>query len=343
MGTDSQAVAGGEGGSATPALDRGGGAACGVGGVGASMDLSAPDLGQLLSVFNQATARLSATHEALQAEVTRLRGELAEARGQVERSRHLALLGEMAAGIAHEVRNPLGSILLYARMLQQDLAGQPSALATAGKIAGAVRRLEGVVGDVLTFAREARPRLMELDARELLEHAVELARGDGAEWRGAEVVIDPGLARGGVRVVGDAQHVHGALVNLLRNAVEIMHERPRREAGWVARVELSAGRAEVLDAAGKVACMSVLSVKDTGPGVSAEEAGRLFTPFYTTKATGTGLGLAIVHRLVDAHGGRVSLRSWRREDGSVGGAVGEIMLPLEVEFAVAGLTGAVGV
>src|SRR5689334_13832303 len=106
--------------------------------------MSRAELAELLAAFNEVTDRLTRTHESLQAEVTKLRGELQEANQQVERSKHLALLGEMAAGIAHEVRNPLGSILLYARMLQQDLAAQPEPRGLVDKIAAGVQRLEAV-------------------------------------------------------------------------------------------------------------------------------------------------------------------------------------------------------
>ncbi len=88
----------------------------------ASGALSAQDLGELIAAFNDVTARLQNSHEKLHGEVARLTRELADANAQIERSQRLAALGEMAAGIAHEVRNPLGSIRLYARMLEQDLA-----------------------------------------------------------------------------------------------------------------------------------------------------------------------------------------------------------------------------
>src|SRR5262249_30890105 len=99
---------------------------------GAGLDPA--DLAGLLAAFNDVTAKLQASHEQLRAEVSRLTRELGEANAQLERSRRLAALGEMAAGIAHEVRNPLGSIRLYARMLEEDLAHSPSEQTIAGKI-----------------------------------------------------------------------------------------------------------------------------------------------------------------------------------------------------------------
>jgi signal transduction histidine kinase len=116
------------------------------------------ELAELLGAFNDVTGRLQRTHERLQREVAGLKRELREANEQLSRSRRLAALGEMAAGIAHEVRNPLSSIRLYARMLEQDLADRPDQRSIAGRIGAAVHGLDAVVGDVLNFARELRVR-----------------------------------------------------------------------------------------------------------------------------------------------------------------------------------------
>src|SRR5262245_49927759 len=113
--------------------------------------LSPGDLAELLGAFNDVTTRLQSTHDTLRAQVARLEGELRQANEQIERSRRLAALGEMAAGIAHEVRNPLGSIRLHARMLEHDLTERPEQRGLAEKIISEVRGLDAVVGDVLSF------------------------------------------------------------------------------------------------------------------------------------------------------------------------------------------------
>lgn len=289
----------------------------------ATAGLSAGDLAQLMSTFNEVTGRLVATHEALTAQVATLQSELSEANRQVERSRRLAALGEMAAGIAHEVRNPLGSIMLYARMLEQDLAGMPEAKSLAGKIAGAVSRLNAVVTDVLAFSREQRLRLEDVAADELMRSALESAQGEEAIWRGIEV-RGPDATHPATLVRCDPGLLHQALVNVIRNGAEAIG--CDRRAGRAGVLLLEAGIRPCRMADGGVRDMVVMAVRDSGPGFPPETAERLCNPFFTTRAAGTGLGLSIVQRIVDAHGGRLSLRNEVGDEGVVRGAVVELML-----------------
>lgn len=276
--------------------------------------LTPADLAGLMASFNEVTARLQASHEALQGEVARLRRELGEANAQVERSRRLAALGEMAAGIAHEVRNPLGSIRLYAQMLVEDLPPGSESAGIAVKIGKATRAVEGIVGDILTFSREFRVRREIVEAGALLAEAESACRADAALFAGVEVRHE----YDGVAVGVDAGLVRQALVNVIRNALEAMAERGAGER----RLTLSCGRGRL----GSEEAV-VLRVRDTGPGVTPEVVARMFNPFFTTRAAGTGLGLAIVHRIVDAHGGQVRVRN-NAESGGGPGACVEVVLPL---------------
>lgn len=295
--------------------------------------LSPADLAELLGAFNDVTARLEATHESLRSEVARLQGELATANRQLERAQRLAALGEMAAGIAHEVRNPLGSIRLHARMLEQDLADRPGERGVTRKILAAVNGLEAVVSDVLAFSKEFRVRADLCDAGELLERALDEAQameaarrasGSGASLP-ALVVRRDDLGGCSVGVECDAGLVHRALVNIVRNAIEAMtpeaHE--RTYVPGVRELTLAAREEEMTGADGAGVRMCVFSVGDTGPGMTREVMERMFNPFFTTRAAGTGLGLAIVHRIADAHRGLVRVRN--REEGT--GAVVEVLLP----------------
>ncbi len=269
------------------------------------------ELAELLGAFNDVTGRLQRTHERLQREVAGLKRELSEANEQLSRSRRLAALGEMAAGIAHEVRNPLSSIRLYARMLEQDLIDRPEQRSIAGRIGAAVHGLDAVVGDVLNFARELRVCPEAVSAPDLIGRALDACAGDAGgagilrrEVEGVRVHCDPALA-------------HTAVVNVIRNAYQAMAERPRA-TGERHQLILDAREEAGEDGVRGVAIV----VADTGPGVTDDLIDRMFNPFFTTRAAGTGLGLAIVHRIVDAHGGRIAVRN-----GRGGGAVFELFFP----------------
>jgi len=261
--------------------------------------LAPADLAELLAAFNEVTAKLQSSHDRLRDEVSRLNRELSEANGALERSRRLAALGEMAAGIAHEIRNPLGAIGLYAGSLVEDLADRPAQRSVAERIARAVRGLDAVVHDVLAFAGEVRPRLGEGDASDLLTRAAESCVHPG--W-GVQIRRDD-LGRAPAPVRCDGELMHRALVDVIRNACEAMAEsgsRPR-----VLTLDVRPARLRPDARTDAVA----LTVRDTGPGVGPDVVERMFNPFFTTRASGTGLGLAIVHRIVDAHGGRVLVRN----------------------------------
>ncbi|MFI4883410.1 MAG: ATP-binding protein [Phycisphaerales bacterium JB064] len=279
--------------------------------------VSAEDLAELMRAFNAAAGELGQTHEALRAEVARLKGELHEANRRLERSRRLAALGEMAAGIAHEVRNPLAAIALHAEMLRDDLGeGEPGQ--TAGKILRAARELDGVVGDVLRFARELAPTVQWVEAAEPARRAVATCQmmaegvGVGLEFAGdgslEEVEVDAGL-------------VAQALANLVRNAVEAIAEEGSGGPG-VVRMRVDVGEAD-----GER--VVVYEVIDNGPGLPEGAVERMFNPFYTTRQTGCGLGLAMVQRIVDAHGGSVDAAS-----GEGGGARFALTLPVRAVRAM---------
>ncbi|MCZ7632602.1 MAG: ATP-binding protein [Phycisphaerales bacterium] len=265
----------------------------------AAGSLAPADLAELLAAFNEVTAKLQSSHDRLRDEVARLNRELSEANGALERSRRLAALGEMAAGIAHEIRNPLGAIGLYARSLEEDLADRPEQRCVAGRISRAVRGLNAVVHDVLAFAGEVRPRFTDADATDLLARALEecIPHATGVSIRRDDLASAPPAVR------CDPELMHRALVNVIRNACEAMADSaadPRVLALGVRPARLRPeGRADAV----------ALVVRDTGPGVGPGVVERMFNPFFTTRPTGTGLGLAIVHRIIDAHGGRVSVRN----------------------------------
>jgi len=273
--------------------------ALGLSSESAEKPVSPTELAELISAFNDVTSNLSVTHESLRGEVARLEGELREARTQLARAHQLAALGEMAAGIAHEVRNPLGSIRLYASVLSDDLADRPEQQDTARKIASAVSGLDAVVGDVLVFSKQITPRPTNIEPDALIDRAISCC-ADVIERTGVRVVRR--IPRE-MTLLCDSVLISQALVNVIRNACEAM------ESAGVESPELriDVARRRTLDAEGVQREMSSISVIDRGPGVSPEVLARAFNPFFTTRHTGTGLGLAIVHRIVDAHLGRVKM------------------------------------
>ena len=202
----------------------------------------------------------------------------------------MASLGQMAAGLAHEIRNPLGAIALYASILEQDLAQRPEQVETVRKIAMAVGGLNRLVTNILEFARAREPNRQMVPLRRVISWAVQTI-APLLEQKRIELHTPPEDAQ----IFADPDDLSRALGNLLRNAAEAV------EKGGQVAVRVRCGR----DGA------AVFWVEDDGPGVPREMADRVFEPFATTKHSGTGLGLAIVHQIVEAHGGRIRLATSR--------------------------------
>lgn len=208
------------------------------------------------------------------------------------RRRRLEALGRMAAELAHEVRNPLGGIRLFAGLLRDDLELDERSREMVDLILSAVAGLESTVSNLLSFAAPSvlRPRPVDLagiarEACALLAPAC-AARG---------VRLDAPDAGATVRVHGDPEGLRQIVLNLLGNATNAT------ESGGGVRVSV--------DAAGAAGTTAVLEVADDGHGIAAEDLTRVFDPFFSRTEGGSGLGLSIVQRIVEAHGGRIALES----------------------------------
>ena len=228
-------------------------------------------------------------------------------RRQKRESDRLAALGELSAGIAHEIRNPLGSIRGCAEMLAGDAEAQGRDPRLLNLILKESRRVNRIISDFLTFARQPATRPTLVVARDLLE---EVALMSGICENGFT-----GKARVGVRAVPDDMllyvdegQIKQVMLNLCQNACDA--------AGDSGDIRLEA----VLDVPEKLA---YLRVRDNGPGVPLQDLEKIFEPFHTTKKTGTGLGLAIARRIAVAHRGDLSVRNAKS-----GGAVFTLSLPL---------------
>ena len=261
------------------------------------------DLKALLEAYLASTESLRAAQEALRRQVSDLSSELEQKNALLARRNRLAELGEMAAGVAHEIRNPLGGIRLYAGLLERDLARDPERLGLLRRLLDGVGQLDRIVGEMLDFTRRIVLQPRDLEAERVLEEALRSALpADGAAAGPVRILRRYAT---GLRLRADPHHLHRAVLNLVLNALEAMPE------GGVLTLAAEAFPGGV-----------ELRVEDSGPGIPAETLGRVFDPFFTTKAQGTGLGLAIVQQVAEAHGG--SVEALNRPEG---GACFRIRLP----------------
>ncbi len=210
-------------------------------------------------------------------------------------------LRQMLAGVAHEIRNPLGGIELYAGLIVADLADGDPRKAHIQKVIGEVRTLNRVITEFMDFARPSLAELVDVDVAHQLEEAIFLL---APEMEQAGVSCSRNISNG-LFVKGDADQVKRALVNLMKNAIQAMPD------GGELTVSASRQGERVL-----------LEIGDTGVGMDEDVRFRLFEPFFTTREKGSGLGLAIVHKTIETHGGEVQV-----ESASGKGTVFRVMLP----------------
>jgi signal transduction histidine kinase len=272
------------------------------------LDASA-DLETVLSAWHAATVRLERTHEALRAEVQRLTDELEAKNRELARKNRLADLGQMAAHVAHEVRNNLVPVTLYLSLLRRRLASDPEGLGVLDKIAAGFTALDAAVNDLLHFTSDRDPHLRRFPLRKLVDDLF--------------ASLAPQLAAQSIRAVAevpqdqillaDRDMLRRALLNLVLNAIDAMPD----------------GGTLSISASGDLEGIQ-LQVADTGPGLPEDTRRRAFEPFYSTKPGGTGLGLAIVYRIAEVHGGEVSA-----ENGPGAGAVFTLRIPTHIQEAAA--------
>lgn len=209
----------------------------------------------------------------------------------------LAAVGEMAAVIAHEVKNPLAGIEVMAGVLRRKIPAAPDAQAVLSDIIKEAKMANAIVQEVLDFVRPIRLQVERTDIADAVQGAIHLA---DTKARRGDIDVQVNLADGLPLIQGDQHQLMQVFTNLLMNAYEAMDGR--------GRVTISGQRLRVDDGAeGRDAVL--VEVTDDGPGMRPDVSEKVFDPFFSTKAQGSGLGLAIVRKIVDAHDGKIDLRT----------------------------------
>ncbi|MDH4100506.1 MAG: ATP-binding protein, partial [Nitrospirota bacterium] len=245
---------------------------------------------QFLSMFaNQ--AGLAIENAKMYHNLEQANKNLREAQNKLIQAEKMAALGQMAAGIAHEIRNPLVSIGGFARRLAGRVGEETQEKRYAEIIIKEVRRIEKIVQDILTFSKDSAPAMEECSVNDIVEDAIGLYTEDLAE-SGCRVVKE--LASDLPPILVDPQQLMQVLTNIISNAEQAM----------TGGGELAI-RTFIADESGSVG----VSIDDTGGGIPEDIMSNIFTPFFTTKVAGTGLGLSICHRIIEKHEGKIEVRS----------------------------------
>ncbi len=273
---------------------------------------SRDELGELSESVNlmteslgRADRELKGWADSLESKVEERSLEIMHMEKQLRRSDKLASLGTLAAGVAHEINNPLTGILLYASILNSDKRLDPALLPDVERVISETERCAGIVKNLLEFSRESLPLKEVITLDTLLDEVVALFHNQ-PDFENIDIIKKYGSELSRISV--DPNQIRQVLMNLVINAGHAMPE-----GGFL---EISTYRS----ADGKYVCAGL---KDSGEGIPEENLSRIFDPFYTTKSEGTGLGLAISYGIIENHGGKIEVKS------NVGkGTIFTVMLPV---------------
>jgi two-component system sensor histidine kinase HydH len=217
--------------------------------------------------------------------------EVRSLRREIERSRRLASVGRLAAGVAHEIRNPLSSIKGFATYFKERYQDIPQDQQTATIMIQEVDRLNRVVSQLLEFARPVNIKPQPTHLNALIDDSIKLIENQAAE---KGIAIKTRNSIRAAQIMVDPDRLNQVLLNVYLNAIESM------ASGGELKIELSSNsEADGID----------INISDTGCGISPEDLSKIFDPYYTTKSSGTGLGLAIAHNIIEAIGGQILVES----------------------------------
>ena len=269
--------------------------------------------------FATENKRNTRRYQMLAEELAKTNRELERAQAEARRSERLAALGQLSAGLAHEIRNPLGIIKGSAEMLNQRVrTSEPLVAELAGYISSEVNRLSALVSRFLDFARPLRIETRACSVAEIVDRAL---RAVAANWSGPEINIERRYDRELPPAAVDENLCEQVFVNLIQNAYDAM--------------SATGGRLGVSIANGVRGDRRGIEVRvsDSGPGVPVELREQIFNPFFTTKKSGVGLGLSIVSKIVDEHRGSIEIVNQQTRSGE-SGACFVIFLPLAEQAVI---------
>ena len=273
----------------------------------------------LVNRFVVESRRLTLQYQATAETLAETNKRLEQAQAEARRSERLAALGQLSAGLAHEIRNPLGVIKGSAEMLTQKLAdSNPLATELAGYISTETNRLSALVTRFLDFARPLHADLTPTDISAVLDRAL----NDVAQlWKGAPVHVEKAYEANVPLVPLDEGLCEQAFLNIVQNAYDAMGA----EGGGVLRVRLRSARRNARER-NDVDGVEI-RIADSGPGIPPDLREQIFNPFVTTKKSGVGLGLSIVSKIVDGHHGSIRIEDARPDSPEKRGACFVMFFP----------------
>jgi two-component system NtrC family sensor kinase len=237
------------------------------------------DIGQLGSQFNEMVQQLSQNHEEIE--------ELHQR--EMARAEHLATLGELAAGLAHEIRNPLAGIAGVVDVMGRELPASSSSRAVMTDVQKEIRHIQAILNDLLSYARPRPPHFHPADLNATADQAVLVARQQ-IHTKPIQILFNPNPAL--PPVTHDPALVQQVVLNLILNGIQAI-----------------SGEGKVEIALRQESDRAVIEVADTGRGIPGDALPKIFKPFFTTRSEGTGLGLSLANGIVQSHGGKIEVAS----------------------------------
>jgi signal transduction histidine kinase len=237
------------------------------------------DVGQLGRQFNEMIQQLAENR----LEIERLHHR------EMARAEHLATIGELAAGLAHEIRNPLAGIAGVVEVMARELPPESSSRAVMPEVQNEIQHIQAILNDLLAYARPRPPEFHPADLNATVEQAVFLARQQ-VRTKPIEIVFDP--SKDMPRIMHDPVQIQQVVLNLLLNGIQAIPKQGKIAVSLAQEGEFA-----------------VVRINDTGKGIARDSLPKIFKPFFTTRKEGTGLGLSLAKGIVESHKGRIEVTS----------------------------------